>query len=433
MKRLWCVILLFPFIARAQSSNDSTEAKGIRFEQGLSWAQVKAKAKAENKYIFMDCYATWCGPCKLMDKETYPQKFVGDFVNARFIAIKVQLDSTGSDNPDIQKWYNDAKSIQKSYQVTAMPTFLFFSPEGKIVHRFSGALPDSLFVRLATHALDTNYQYYTRLEKYRAGKMAFADIPKLADAARDNGYKKLADTIARYCIDNYLLKLNESKLYTENNIYFIAEHTNTSKDKSFDFFYRNRTKIDKVANANIAEGVVEGIITKEEINPRVWPANKAFQENPDWKVLTEVIEKKYGVELAERAVLDAKLRWYNEKKDWPQITKYTIQKLNKFGLDTSGVLGKIVANNIMYLVVFKHSDKKAELLTAAAAMKEIVKSMPAVAGDAYYIDTYASLLYKAGRVQEALLWEEKADSLSQHKDKDIPGILEKMKKHEPTW
>jgi thiol:disulfide interchange protein len=43
-------------------------SKGIRFEHGLSWAQVKEKAKAENKYIFMDCYATWCGPCKAMDK-----------------------------------------------------------------------------------------------------------------------------------------------------------------------------------------------------------------------------------------------------------------------------------------------------------------------------------------------------------------------------
>jgi thiol:disulfide interchange protein len=44
-------------------------SKGINFENNLSWEQVKEKAKAENKYIFVDCYATWCGPCKAMDKE----------------------------------------------------------------------------------------------------------------------------------------------------------------------------------------------------------------------------------------------------------------------------------------------------------------------------------------------------------------------------
>ncbi len=43
-------------------SKDSS--KVIHFENGLSWEQIKEKAKAEHKYIFVDCYATWCGPCK---------------------------------------------------------------------------------------------------------------------------------------------------------------------------------------------------------------------------------------------------------------------------------------------------------------------------------------------------------------------------------
>ena len=49
------------------TSQDTT--KGIHFVNGLSWQEVLQKAKAENKYIFVDCYATWCGPCKAMDKE----------------------------------------------------------------------------------------------------------------------------------------------------------------------------------------------------------------------------------------------------------------------------------------------------------------------------------------------------------------------------
>ena len=43
--------------------------QGIHFEDGVSWQHVQQKAKAEDKYIFVDCYATWCGPCKQMDKK----------------------------------------------------------------------------------------------------------------------------------------------------------------------------------------------------------------------------------------------------------------------------------------------------------------------------------------------------------------------------
>jgi len=48
-----------------------TAQRGVEFDRDLTWQQVKLKAKAENKYIFMDCYATWCGPCKKMELIDY--------------------------------------------------------------------------------------------------------------------------------------------------------------------------------------------------------------------------------------------------------------------------------------------------------------------------------------------------------------------------
>ena len=55
-------------VASSSDMQPSQQYKGIHFEQGLSWKDILAKAKAEHKYIFVDCYATWCGPCKYMDK-----------------------------------------------------------------------------------------------------------------------------------------------------------------------------------------------------------------------------------------------------------------------------------------------------------------------------------------------------------------------------
>ena len=48
--------------------------KGIVFAEGLSWETVLQKAKQENKYIFMDCYTTWCGPCKMLAKNVFPRE-----------------------------------------------------------------------------------------------------------------------------------------------------------------------------------------------------------------------------------------------------------------------------------------------------------------------------------------------------------------------
>ncbi len=54
-------------------------------------------------------------------------------------------------------------------------------------------------------------------------------------------------------------------------------------------------------------------------------------------------------------------------------------------------------------------------------------------GDPTQIDTYANLLYKAGKNQEALEREQRAFELSEGQDKEITGHLERMKAGEPTW
>ena len=64
MKHIFAALVAFlPLMSNSQGTTT-----GTYFQTGLSWKEVKAKAEAEHKYIFMDCYATWCGPCKWMNK-----------------------------------------------------------------------------------------------------------------------------------------------------------------------------------------------------------------------------------------------------------------------------------------------------------------------------------------------------------------------------
>jgi len=130
MKKLLLLLPLLPFLACAQ---------GVHFEDSLSWTAIRAKAKAENKYIFMDCYTTWCGPCRYMATQVFPQKESGDYFNDKFISVSVQLDTTKADNDIVRAWYADGHDIATKYGVRAYPTYLIFAPDGSPLHRMVGA------------------------------------------------------------------------------------------------------------------------------------------------------------------------------------------------------------------------------------------------------------------------------------------------------
>ena len=55
--------LVFPALLSAQD-------EGIIFHAG-AFDDALAKAKVENKYLFVDCFTTWCGPCKDLEREVF--------------------------------------------------------------------------------------------------------------------------------------------------------------------------------------------------------------------------------------------------------------------------------------------------------------------------------------------------------------------------
>src|SRR5688500_7007105 len=160
---MWLVFLCIPMLIHAQNGD-----RGIQWTTDLSWQQVKEKAKLENKYIFIDAYATWCGPCKMMDRYVYPNDTVGNFFNAHFIAVKVQMDRTDKDDKIIQDWYNDANGIKTEYTVDAYPTLIFLSPEAKILKKEEGYRSVQQLVILAKESLTPGIAYDDLYKEYKA-------------------------------------------------------------------------------------------------------------------------------------------------------------------------------------------------------------------------------------------------------------------------
>jgi thiol:disulfide interchange protein len=103
------IFLLSTIIVGAQKESLSD---GVNWSEHLSWTEVKSRAASEHKYIFVDCFATWCGPCKAKDNNVYPLKSVADILSEKFICYKIQIDSIKNDNEIVRSHYPDSKYFQ---------------------------------------------------------------------------------------------------------------------------------------------------------------------------------------------------------------------------------------------------------------------------------------------------------------------------------
>ncbi len=101
------------------------DAEGIQFTE-TSWKEVLKKAKAEKKVIFLDAYASWCGPCKMLQKNVFTKKAVGDFYNSKFINVKMDMEK------------GEGPALSQVYPLEAYPTLLFIDGNGKVLKKVLG-------------------------------------------------------------------------------------------------------------------------------------------------------------------------------------------------------------------------------------------------------------------------------------------------------
>jgi thioredoxin 1 len=100
---------------------------GIQFHKG-TWAEALALAKKDNKLVFLDVYASWCGPCKKLKKRTFSNNKVGAYFNEHF--INVSLDGE----------MDEGVNVSSQYNVTSYPSLYLINGDGKIISKAEGFL-----------------------------------------------------------------------------------------------------------------------------------------------------------------------------------------------------------------------------------------------------------------------------------------------------
>lgn len=139
LQSLLFVLLLFPLRSFVNTSGTSAGSHIIFIED--QWDEALRQAKLQHKHIFVDAYASWCGPCKMLKASTFTDDKAAAFFNSNFINVSI----------DMEKGQGPALAVK--WQLQAYPTLIIFDSAGKPVLGTVGFIKPNELIRFGKQAL----------------------------------------------------------------------------------------------------------------------------------------------------------------------------------------------------------------------------------------------------------------------------------------
>ncbi|WP_160138642.1 thioredoxin family protein [Chryseobacterium sp. c4a] len=358
-------------------------AQGIKFEEG-NFASILAKAKKENKLVFIDAYASWCGPCKLMVKNIFPLKNVGDYYNSHFINAKIDMEK------------GEGIDLAKKYNVKAFPTYLFIDGNGEAVHRTLGYVEEKDFIQFAKDAEDPNKKLTSLKQQFENGEKEPAFLKNLAELTIYNDSEFAGKVLNRY--------FQVKPTMEEEDAQLLIAGTSTTESPLYKIFQDKKTEIFKFypedKYAKIDQSIKINTISKKAYNSETKTWNDPY-------FLAE-IQKLMSKEDAEKLLKKLKANRALKNKDIPLYEKLTLELYKDYSKASSAELNSIAWN------FFENISNKTSLQQAVAWGEESVKKDQNFANT----DTLANLYNKVGDKKNAKIWAEKSIELAKSSGQD---------------
>lgn len=347
-----------------------------------------AEAKKQNKIIFVDAYASWCGPCKLMAKNIFTKPAVGDYYNANFINTKIDMEK------------GEGIELAKKYGVKAYPTYLFINGDGDVMYRGTGYYEENDFIGIGKEANDPNKQLSVLVKKFNDGEK---DPDFLKNLMKVYTYSD-AD-FARKAAMRYF-EGKKGQPLSQEDLSYLFQLVGDSTTPLYQEVLSRKEELLKL----MPENRYEAILT----NYKFQSVMKAAY-NKDTKVLNENLFMSEAKKIMPEAeVLPAlnrtemKLAFSN--KDYPNYQKLSAAY---YGDGSDEKFSSEELNSVAWNY-FEKIDDKTALQNAVKWAQQSVKKSESYANT----DTLANLYLKVGDKKNAKLWAEKSIELAKKSGED---------------
>ncbi len=203
-------------------------AQGVNFRT-LSYAEAIKLAVKEKKMIFIDFYTTWCGPCKQMAKEVFPQQEVGAYFNRTFISLQFDAEQ------------EEGMELAKKYAVRAFPTFVVLSSDGTEVFRTSGYRPAGEFVEKIRKGIDPECSPAGLTRRYEKGERTPQLVNDYAMLLLEQGKTEEGSGV----INDYFNRLSVRKKVKPENFFLYERYTLNFDDPKARYLFENKEQFVK--------------------------------------------------------------------------------------------------------------------------------------------------------------------------------------------
>jgi thioredoxin-related protein len=170
MKRIETIVIIAVLMLAAVSvwavtkpieTKESKEASLITWNKYDDGVKLAAKVK---KPLLIDFYTDWCGFCKKMDKQTYIDPKIAEYINDHFVAVKLNAESKETLN--LPEGPSNGVNVARSFGVRSYPQTWFMEAGGKKLGGQPGYMPPETFIHFLKYFGDGHYKTMTFQEYF---------------------------------------------------------------------------------------------------------------------------------------------------------------------------------------------------------------------------------------------------------------------------
>ena len=219
--------------------------------RNLAYKEALAAAKTEKKLVFIDFYTSWCGPCKMMMNNVFPMKNVGDYLNAKFVCIKI--DAEKGEGPE----------LAKRYQVKAYPTFIAITPDEKILMtKVGGTMDGNAFIGSIDRLIDPDKTPERMQQRYESGERTADLISAYAGMNMEEVYKNRQPDMTKKdeafkMVQDYFDGLKDQERLAEENLFIYTTYTGNTTDAIAQYMIANRDRFVPAIKSDISDRIRE--------------------------------------------------------------------------------------------------------------------------------------------------------------------------------